>query len=688
MFRDTTAHVPLTLPSHTSIHSGHFPAFHGVHDNGGFYVPKTMDTLAEVFKRNGFSTSAVVAAYVLDSSWGLNQGFDSYYDNFDLSKQERVSLSGVERKADEVFTQAAKWLDQHGKERFFLWTHFYDPHSPYEPPEEFDKLYPDRPYIAEIAYTDSVIGKLLGYLDSHGLRENTIIVLTGDHGESLGEHGESTHVFFVYDSTMHVPLIISGPQKELHEKLVMQQARSVDIFPTLLHLAGIDVPETVQGRSLLHLIFGSSKLDPPPSYAETYYPQYHFGWSRLLSLRTSSYKYIDAPKPELYDLKKDPQEMMNVFAQHPDIASKMKQQLTVIADEKEHDAAMEPGAMDDETHEKLAALGYIGAFGGPANQDPLTLPDPKDKIDLFDLITAARQDSLAGEQEKSIRKFEQVLDIDPNIVDAHFMLGNEYFRMEKYPEAIAEFKITLKLKPDYAFAMINLANSYRQMGDLEAALVGFEHFLETNPDNTQVLFHIGEIYLTKKDPDKALTYLDRAQKSDPDTSWVACSIGVAYVQKKDPVKAEQNFRKALELNPKINMAHFNLAQLYETQGKTSEAEREYLAEIEVAPKNFKAHFNLGRLYIGDGNLNDGIQHLKSAVEIAPEFPLGYLFLAQAYVEKGSDLNQAIDLAKKGLLLNPDPEYKPLGHFILADIYNRQGRYDLEKQELRSAQRSM
>jgi tetratricopeptide (TPR) repeat protein len=468
----------------------------------------------------------------------------------------------------------------------------------------------------------------------------------------------------------------------------MQQARSVDIFPTLLQLAGINVPESTQGRSLLHLIFGSSKLDPPPSYAETYYPQYHFGWSRLLSLRNSSYKYIDAPKPELYDLKKDPKELQNIFSEHKDLAAKMKQQLISIADKKQHDAVMEPGAMDDETHEKLAALGYIGAFGGPVDQDPMKLPDPKDKIDLFDLITEARQDSLAGDSDKSISKFQQVLKMDPNIVDAHFMLGNEYFRKEEYAEAIEEFKKTLQLKPDYTFAMINLANSYRQKGDMDAALLGFEHFLETNPDNTQVLFHIGEIYLTRKNPDKALEYLNRALKTDPETSWVACSIGTAYMQKNDDAKAEEYFKKSLELNPKINMAHFNLAQLYESRGKSSLAEKEYLAEIEVAPKNYKAHFNLGRLYINAGNLNDGIEQLKAAVELAPEFPLGYLFLAQAYVENGSDLDHAIDLAKKGILLNPDPEYKPLGHLILADIYNRLGRYDLEKQELKSARAVM
>src|SRR5262249_48205743 len=201
------------------------------------YVPKTQVTMARLFKQNGFSTAAFVGAYVLDHIWGLNQGFDTYYDNFDLTKQNAgqkgISLSGIEHKADEVYNHAIAWLDQHQNERFFLWTHFYDPHAPYEPPKEWADRYPNRPYIGEIAYTDSVVGQLINYLNQHHLREKTIILLIGDHGESLGEHGENTHAFFVYDATLHVPMILNGPFKKFQGRVVRQQARSVDVMPTL-----------------------------------------------------------------------------------------------------------------------------------------------------------------------------------------------------------------------------------------------------------------------------------------------------------------------------------------------------------------------------------------------------------------------------------------------------------------------
>ncbi len=684
LFLDATAHVPLTLPSHTSMMTGKLPALHGVHDNGGFYVSKNENTLAEIFKQNGFSTAAFVAAYVLDSMWGLNQGFDTYHDKFDVAKQERVGLGSVERKGGDVLQNAIQWLDQHKGERFFLWTHFYDPHTPYEPPPEFKKIYPGRPYIGEIAYTDSLVGKLLDHLDALGLRENTIIVLTGDHGESLGEHGESTHAFFIYDATLHVPMILWTPKRELHGKSVSQQVRTIDIFPAVLQMTGIRVPEAIQGRSLLHYALEGSDVESPYSYGESYYPQYHFGWSRLLSLRNSRFKYIDLPRPELYDLDSDPGEKTNIYHQQKEVAQKMQKELKKIENEKVSEAVMQPGAIDDQAHEKLAALGYVGAFSGPVTQDPMTLPDPKDKIDLFNLIASARQDSLEGNAESAIEKFKKTVEQDPKIIDAHFMLGNEYYRKKSYEEALDSFKKALELKPDYDFAMINLANTYRKMGKTEEALLGFEHFLTKKPDNTQVLYKIGEIYLGMNEPDRALKYFDRALKTESDPSWIYNGIGVAHLQKQDQAKAEEYFQKALKLNPEINMAHFNMAQLREKQGNLQEAEKEYLAELQNSPKNFKAHLNLGRLLINTGRIDEGIQHLNLSVEDEPDFALGYLFLAQALVERGSETQKAIEYAEKGLSLDPGPEYRPLGHLVLADIYNRMGRRDLEMQHLRLA----
>jgi choline-sulfatase len=685
LFEDATSHVPLTLPSHTSIMTGLFPSNHGVHDNGGFHVAPSQQTIAEVLKQKGFQTGAFVGAFVLDSSWGLNQGFNTYFDHFELPKEERVGLASIQRKADDVFKNAKTWLDQHQKERFFLWVHFYDPHSPYEPPEMYDHMYPERPYIAEIAYTDSVVGKLLSHVKDLGLRHKTVILLAGDHGESLGEHRESTHAFFVYDATLHVPMILSIPDHKFQGKRISRQARLVDVAPTLLQLAGAVVPENIQGRSLLHYIFGSETAQSPPSYAECYYPQYHFGWSRLLSLRDGNYKYIDTSKPELYDLKNDPKELKNLYSAKQDIAMRMKAELKKIESTHSAEATMQPGAMDDETHEKLASLGYVGAFGGAVDIDPEKLADPKDKIDLFNMMADARDDSLEGKSDEAIQKLSELVRLDPKIVDGYFLLGNEYLKKAQYDEEVIAFKKALDLKPDYDFAVINLANTYRKMGKIDDALLGFEYFLQKNPDNVQVLGRIGELQLARNDPDQAMVYFDRALKIDAKTSWIYNSKGAALLQKKQTKEAEAAFRKALELNPKINMVHFNLAQVFELRGSDVEAQQEYLKELEIAPKNFKASFNLGRSYLKSGKSAEAITYFQKAISDAPDFGLGYLYLAQAHLET-NQIDKAAELAKAGLSKDLDDSYKPLAHYILADVYNRQGRHELEQQELRLAER--
>jgi tetratricopeptide (TPR) repeat protein len=449
-----------------------------------------------------------------------------------------------------------------------------------------------------------------------------------------------------------------------------------------LQLAGLPVPEDVQGRSLLHLIWNEN-TPSATSYGEAYYPQYHFGWSRLLSLRNSDYKYIDAPKPELYDLKKDPGETVNLYSSQSQTAKQMKTELVKIAGEKRQDATMRPGAVDAEVHEKLAALGYVGAFVETSNEDPANLADPKDKIWLFNSIQDAQEASLDGKTEEAIAACKKVLELDPGIVDAQFLLGNEYFRSKQYPLALEAFQKTLKLKPDYDAAIVNLANTYRRMGKMQEALAGFQHFLQKKPDNAQILYLIGELYLSMDQPEDALNYFQKAIAAEPDTSWINNGIGAVYYKQKDYTRAEQYFRKALELNPDTAMAHFNLAQLFEKRGQMDRAVEEYKAELDVAPENVKAHFNLGRYYMKEGQMDSGIQHMKSAVEAEPEFAIGHLFLAQALIEKG-DLIKAKEHAEKGLALNPSQEYRPLGHFVLADIYNRQGLYDLERQELQKA----
>ena len=312
-FEKCYAQTPLTLPSHTTLMTGTLPLFHGIRDNGGFFVPEKLKTMAELFKDKGYETGAFIAAFVLDSKWGLNQGFDTYFDKFDLSKFKRISLGTVQRPANEILDQALPWLEARKDKKFFAWLHLYDPHSPYEPPPPYDKLYAERPYLGEIAFADSEIGRLWSSSRSNGLLEKTFIVFAGDHGESLGEHEEQSHGFFVYQAAIHVPLIVVTPFPKLQGVV---SARGRRRWPTSCRRSATwpacRSPPRSRARASCRPSSGRRRKETPLAYSETYYPRFHYGWSDLKSVQDGRYKLILAPVPELYDVVADPREEKNL----------------------------------------------------------------------------------------------------------------------------------------------------------------------------------------------------------------------------------------------------------------------------------------------------------------------------------------------------------------------------------------
>src|SRR5580704_4746449 len=308
--------VPVTLPSHSSMLTGTYPMLSGMHDFSGNKLSPVQPTLASVLKQAGYQTGAVVGAAVLDSRFGLNQGFDFYYDHFEFSRLDEANLDLMERPGNVVADVALDWLAKNSSKKFFLWMHLYDPHFPYHPPEPYSHEYATQPYDGEIAFADEQVGRLLRYLKEKGLYQNTIIVLCGDHGESLGEHGEKTHGFFIYNATMHVPLIIRLPENGV--RTVADPVSLVDLMPTVLGAVGLEIPPQVQGRSLLGALGIGKNNDVAARdrvlYGETYLPRIHFNWSELRGSENTKYHFIDAPRPELYDLKQDPGELKNLFA--------------------------------------------------------------------------------------------------------------------------------------------------------------------------------------------------------------------------------------------------------------------------------------------------------------------------------------------------------------------------------------
>jgi choline-sulfatase len=330
LFEQAISPAPLTLPAHSSIFTGTFPPAHGVRDNGGFFLDESQTTLAERLQARGFTTGGFVGAYVLDHKWGIAQGFQTYFDDFDLSKYQSLSLGSVDRPGNEVADKALAWLDGIGSKRFFGWVHFYDAHSPYDPPEPFKSRYAGHPYLGEIAFVDSQLGRLLAYLDAHHLADRTIVVVMGDHGESLGEHGEGTHGFFVYQATMHVPLLIRTPYDTMAGRRVADTVRSIDILPTALELLGVKPSDPLEGTSVVPLMTGAKKELGLAAYSEAIYPRFHFGWSDLRALTSGRFVYVAAPRPELYDLQQDPGELHNVYPDRQALGDRMNQELIAL----------------------------------------------------------------------------------------------------------------------------------------------------------------------------------------------------------------------------------------------------------------------------------------------------------------------------------------------------------------------
>jgi arylsulfatase A-like enzyme/predicted Zn-dependent protease len=670
-FENCYCQTPLTLPSHTTLMTGTLPLYHGIRDNGGFFVPEKLKTMAELFKDKGYETGAFIAAYVLDSKWGLNQGFDTYYDKFDMSKFKRISLGTVQRPANEVLDQALPWLDARKDKKFFAWLHLYDPHTPYDPPPPYDKLYANRPYLGEIAFADSQLGRLWSWLGSNGLLEKTFIVFAGDHGESLGEHGEQSHGFFIYQGAIHVPLIVVTPFPKLQGVVSGQVATLADILPTVCEMAGLPRPAEVQGKSLLPAFYGRKLRETPLAYSETFYPRFHYGWSDLKAVQDGRYKLILAPVPELYDVVADPSEEKNLVYLEKKVYQRMNAEAEAyIARSSQNAYEMDTTKIDEETREKLAALGYVGSFTD--NAKGKILGNPKEKIVVFNELSRAREMGLDGKVDEGVRILQGIIATDPDVTDAYFAIGNIYFQAQRYKDAIQYFEQSLGRKPDDSFAAINIALAYEAMGSFEQAEKFLLAYIEKGFSDPQFYFMLGNMNYIQKNYDRAIPYLEECLSSNAESGGSYSLLGAISIVKDDLARADEYLRKAFEINPRLNNLHYFMAELAEKRGRMEEAEAEYLKELDISPKHFKTMYNLSRLYRQTGDTAKEQEYLDECLKTDPRFPLTYFYLARLDLNRGERLREAVDLVKKGVELKPAPEELPLGYFLLADLYNRLG----------------
>lgn len=552
--------APLTLPSHATLLTGVDPPVHGVRSNGGEVLGTTLPTVASVLAEKGWDTAAVVGSRVLDRRFGLDRGYAVYDDSMTA---ERIGRHGYpERDARAVTDAALGWLQaREPGSPFFLWVHYYDPHAPYDPPEGFGGPSERAAYLGEVSFVDGQIGRLVRALP--GGLDDTLVVVAGDHGEALGDHGEPTHGIFLYRATLEVPLILAGPGLPAGRKITSPVALR-QVAPTILRLAGLAGNGIARGNALP--LPGRPPNRVEAIYAEATMPETAYGWAPLRSVMTSGLKYIDAPRPELYDLKNDPEESRNLAADRPDDVLL----LTAMLAEFPSGPDGSPPEVDPETREALRSLGYVGET---MENDGL---DPKDGIELLDELEAATLKLRSGEVDTALQSLDKLVKINPSNAPLQTRLGEALLASGEEERSLAAYRRAVALQPRSEFAHRNLGNALASLGRIDAARAEFRAALEINPrwapawlrladladgnertailsqaveagvDSVTVLLRLAEAELDE-DPAAALADCRRIGELAPLAAEGALCLGTAYLAAGDPLKAAPHLRRATVL---------------------------------------------------------------------------------------------------------------------------------------------
>ena len=589
LFEKVISPAPMTLPSHCSMLTGTIPPYHGVHDNFQ-YLTDSHTTLAELLKQRGFTTAAFVSAYVLDSKFGLSQGFDAYKDDLPTSPD---MMFYSERHGGELNDLAFPWLDEHKDEKFFLFLHYYDPHDPYRPPEPFASRFADNLYAGEIAYTDHCIGQVLDKLKSLGLYDSTLIIITGDHGEMLGEHGENTHGYFVYQSALRVPLIIKVPGVDWGRR-ISDAAALIDIVPTILSLLKIPIPPQVSGRDLAGFCYDNCPPEGPRYiFTESLTPT-DFKCNPLLAIVNWPWKYIYTTRAELYHLGNDPEEKMNLLPQESRRAQQLQNNLKLILEEQlRADQPDNRLILDQVSLDRLRSLGYIGDGVEETFRLDESKSDPKDFIQLYEnkkmLIEAISAGKFALARELSA----QLLSERPDLPLVHDLAGRVAVATGKLPEAISHFENWVKLSPQDPSAHHNLAAALSRTGQLDQAITHWQEALRLQPDYFQAHENLAETFYKKGDFESALAHWDQAIRLRPtmvkllnDLAWVLATLENDRLR--NPEKALQLARQACESTDFKQPSYLDtLAAAYAAAGQFPQA-------VETAQKAIKLSWAAGQ----------------------------------------------------------------------------------------------
>lgn len=674
LFESAWSHAPLTLPSHATVFTGLLPAQNGLHDNLGYSLNPSVPTIAELLGKAGYATGGAVTSIVLSGTTGIGRGFGLWDDDV-VPTRAFQALSRVQRSGDEAEASMERWIEKQSGP-FLAFLHLYEPHAPYEPKEPFRSLYAS-PYDGEIATVDAITGKFLDFLKAKGLYDRSLIVLMSDHGEGLGDHGETFHGFLVYDTTIHAALIVRPPGGVRGGRVVDRTVSHVDLLPTILDLVGLKAPENVHGRSLAPLVAGRDVPWDRPVYSESLYPLLHYGWAPLRALRAGRFKLIDVPRPELYDVAQDPTEEQNLHSVDPNRARELTADLGRLRHRIESGKLPAGNApeIDQRAVARLRSLGYLAGGGGVAvgKESERVRADPKDRLQLHQKIVDAQSRISHREYDAAGRLLEQVLAEDAEIVDAHQMLGQIAAERRRPRDAIRHFKRALELNPMHEQSLFDLAAEYADLGRWDEALAGFRRVLELKGADARASLAIADVYVRLKRFDEAADVLDKASQSGESAPFFANKMGEVRVEQGRDDEAVPQFERAVALDDGFALPHFNLGFLREKRGEGRLAAEQYARALELEPAFFRAQFNLGRLHAAMGDVERARQSWEAFLRSNPGSVQGRYYFAKLLMDTGGDLVRAENLAREGIALDPGHAEGPLGYYVLADLLNRRGR---------------
>ena len=723
LFKNALTPIPLTLPAHSSMLTGTYPPYHKVHDNLNHKLGESNLTLAEILGKHGYTTGAIVSTFVLDAQFGVGQGFDSYNDRFEQPIGPREDK---ERRGEEASRFACSYLEEHRDEPFFLFLHYFDPHTDYEPPEPFASEYSEDLYAGEIAYTDHCIAQVIDRLKSLDLYDSTLIIIVGDHGEGLGEHGEAEHGYYIYESMIKVPFIIRPPGYRKPKK-IDDVVNLVDVVPTILGYLGIDIPTHVQGKDLS--VYSRRKPPSDPKryvYIESLVPT-KYGCNPLLGVVTERWKYIDTTRPELYDLHQRPLEVNNLVEKEAKLARFMQGQLQeMIAELTGAELTDSRLVIDEETKRRFESLGYVGTAAVNAtlelNQEK---PDPKDLIlyhedrqkvtyliyhGRFDEAKAICEKMLAewsempntyfllgrvtfekGELAESIAHNSKYLALisqtdvqhpeslvfnpDTHAFMAHNLLGAAYYQLEQYDKAVEHYTAILAVQSEHPDTHSNLAAAFFNLGKIDQAIKHWTKALWLRPDLPEVHNNLAGAFYKQGKTDEAIKHWTKALRLKPDWTEVRNNLN-KLVQRKKRDDTVAQYIETLQRNPGDPNIHDKLAGVYYRQGRIEQAIEHWLEAVRLKPDWPEARNNLATAFYRKGSIEQAIEHWAEAVDLEPDWAEACNNLAWvlATIEDEKLLNpaEAVRLAERACELT---DYKQPGMLdTLGVAYAAAGRF--------------